>query len=530
MTENDGTGPFATPHRSEATLSAGTPVNLDQDFGYVGSGSIGNFVWLDTNANGIVDGSDASQGIEGVTIDLYDDANRNGRVDAGDIKLATTTTDANGGYLFTGLPTEDIDQTDAYYVVNVTDTAGVLTGYWHSLGDQGVTSDNTSKASPYPVVLATGSTATENVLTVDFGYYVEPGAVGNYVWYDTDKDGVQDPSEVGFNGITVTAEIRYPGADGILNTPDDTVTTVTTLTQTEPGGTRDGWYSFGNLLQDEDYNGIGTYGAEPTHTITVTIPAGFTSSPLGAGTPTTDSDDPTGTSAQPFKGQTNTMFANDSASISSYDFGIHDTTTAIDVSPLKVKATNANSVKLNWKTYTEHSIAGFNVQRSESAGENFANVNSEFIGAKNPGGDKGNKYTFTDATATSGIVYWYRLEIVRTDNSIEYTDAIQIQFGSAACVGTPFQVQLQLPAKKALLDKAKAKLEWSALNCDVTYNLRIRQDSPKGETVLRKNGISKTEFVKRNLERGKTYVWRVIACDANNVCTSSPWRTFSIKE
>ena len=48
----DGTAPAS---ESTVTLTAGNPVNLDQDFGYRGEGSIGDFVWHDLNADGIQD-------------------------------------------------------------------------------------------------------------------------------------------------------------------------------------------------------------------------------------------------------------------------------------------------------------------------------------------------------------------------------------------------------------------------------------------------------------------------------------------
>ena len=44
-------------------------INLDQDFGYCGTGTVGDLVWNDLNADGVVVGGEA--GIAGVTLDLY---------------------------------------------------------------------------------------------------------------------------------------------------------------------------------------------------------------------------------------------------------------------------------------------------------------------------------------------------------------------------------------------------------------------------------------------------------------------------
>ncbi|QLH47878.1 MAG: hypothetical protein HWD58_21090 [Bacteroidota bacterium] len=39
--------------------------------------------------------------------------------------------------------------------------------------------------------------------TIDAGYY-KPAQLGDYVWHDVDRDGIQDGNEVGVAGVTVT--------------------------------------------------------------------------------------------------------------------------------------------------------------------------------------------------------------------------------------------------------------------------------------------------------------------------------------
>ncbi|MEJ7341215.1 SdrD B-like domain-containing protein, partial [Staphylococcus epidermidis] len=42
-------------------------------------------------------------------------------------------------------------------------------------------------------------------MTVDTGFYETPKySLGDYVWKDTNKDGVQDSDEKGIQGVTVT--------------------------------------------------------------------------------------------------------------------------------------------------------------------------------------------------------------------------------------------------------------------------------------------------------------------------------------
>ena len=66
------------------------------------SGAIGDFIWYDADGDGMKD--DAEAGMAGVTLRLYEDADNNGVLSAGDVLLTTTATDDNGLYQFTGLP------------------------------------------------------------------------------------------------------------------------------------------------------------------------------------------------------------------------------------------------------------------------------------------------------------------------------------------------------------------------------------------------------------------------------------------
>ncbi len=275
-------------------------INLDQDFGYVNAaasaGSIGDLVWLDADADGVNDGllgpdglagtSDDEPGIEGVTLDLYYDFNADGDIDAGDPRIATTVTDVSGAYLFDQLPAGS-------YVVDVTDQANRLAGYWHSLGAAD-TNDN-SQSDPYAVSLSEG----ENIVTADFGYYVELASIGDFVWFDANANGIQDAGEPGLQGIEVTLTIDYQNGDQ---------TVLTTLTDNL------GIYSFDNLLADEDYDGDGS-SDEPVFTITVTTPTGLVSSPIDVGSDDNiDSDNPAGELADTIPGQ------NDDSN----DFGYYD--------------------------------------------------------------------------------------------------------------------------------------------------------------------------------------------------------------
>ncbi|MGB1252163.1 MAG: SdrD B-like domain-containing protein, partial [Candidatus Promineifilaceae bacterium] len=338
-----------TASQSVVILSADPDkIVLNQDFSYLGNsnstlGSIGNRVWLDQNANGNWDGTngpdgiantdDDEIGIAGITIDLYRDQNGNGKVDSGEPVLATDTTDGNGLYLFDSLPMGD-------YAVAVADAAGLLNGNWHSLGSQdastngGNDGNDQSKTDPFGVTL---DLTTPDNLNVDFGYYVEPAAVGNFVWGDLNGNGVQDAGESGMDNVLVSLRIRYP---------DGTDVTVTTLTGDDPDtvlDTEKGWYRFDNLLIDEDYvtstgtlNPAGGANPRPAYIISAETPSGYNPTTTNAAAATNDLDDSdihAATAAQATLGLGNTVQISTATSeadpTASYDFGYVSTTGAI---------------------------------------------------------------------------------------------------------------------------------------------------------------------------------------------------------
>lgn len=176
-----GQGGDATKDSNGSPASVTLPTNSSSDrtidFGYTkGTGKIGDYVWYDKDGDGVQDSFES--GIAGVTVTL------------GGASSATTTTDASGAYLFSGLSAGD-------YTV----TPNTPSGYAPSPSLQGGDPAMDSNGSPASVTLASNSSSD---LTIDFGYVKPKGEIGNYVWYDKDGDGIQDWNESGIKGVTVT--------------------------------------------------------------------------------------------------------------------------------------------------------------------------------------------------------------------------------------------------------------------------------------------------------------------------------------
>ncbi|MCB1759812.1 MAG: RICIN domain-containing protein [Gammaproteobacteria bacterium] len=217
--------------------------NLTIDAGYTRdcTGSIGDYVWIDADRDGVQDASES--GIANVTVILRD---------ASGTLITTATTDGNGFYSFTGLCAGD-------YIVEY-DAATVPAGLVPTLTGQGSISTD-SNPSPTNVNLPTDNSSDD---TIDFGFN-EPctGTIGNFVWNDSDRDGIQDAGESGIAGVTVILR----DASGAL-----------LATETTDGN---GFYSFTGLC-------AGDYIVEYD---VATVPAGMVPSPTEAGgDPTVDSN------------------------------------------------------------------------------------------------------------------------------------------------------------------------------------------------------------------------------------------------
>ncbi|MBS7160944.1 MAG: DUF11 domain-containing protein, partial [Actinomyces sp.] len=222
-------------------------------------GSISGTIYNDTDATWINDRG-IDKPFEGVTVRLLD-ANGNPVKDSSGADI-TATTDANGNYTFNRLPLGD------YKVEVVPDHATVdgenvsLSDYTQTYGYQ--TSTKRSEAGKGKLTTPTISltTSNANVSKVDFGF-VKPASVGNYVWFDANKDGIQDADEVGVAGVTVT--LTDGAGNPVIDLGGNPVKPVTT--------DANGKYEFTNLMPNVDR--IVANAGEENYKVTFTVPAGY---------------------------------------------------------------------------------------------------------------------------------------------------------------------------------------------------------------------------------------------------------------
>jgi CshA-type fibril repeat protein len=173
---------------------------------------VGNRVWFDTNRDGIQDNSE-QEGIKDVSVKLYTYDNR---------LVANTKTSTSGFYEFKGITA------GSYYIL-----FDLPTNYTISPQNIGTNESTDSDANP-----ETKKTELFNLVagldnrTVDMGLYHSKAKVGDRVWYDSNKNGLQDSGENGLANVTV--KLYKVGKDDAVAETKTTATGIYLFEDIEP--------------------------------------------------------------------------------------------------------------------------------------------------------------------------------------------------------------------------------------------------------------------------------------------------------
>ncbi len=178
---------------------------------------VGNFVWEDLNGNGQQDLGEP--GVEGVEVEI------SGTDIFGNSVMLSTTTDDTGMYMFDVKPG---DYSIRFIKPNGTEFTDP------GIGGEDVDSDADQGDGSTP-----SFTLTEGEYNPDIDAgIIETVNIGDYVWFDDNKDGIQDNDEDGVEDFVV--RLVSAGPDGIFGTADDVIER-TTMTDS------DGYYLFTNV-------------------------------------------------------------------------------------------------------------------------------------------------------------------------------------------------------------------------------------------------------------------------------------------
>lgn len=195
------------------------PINLTPTTPTPTTYTLGDKVWLDSNKDGVQNNGEV--GVGQVKVNLYTTADCSGDINA------TTTTLNNGFYQFSNLIAGD-------YCVAFTELPA---NYSITTANQG--GDDTLNSDADSSAKITNINLTANDPDEDMGIYPTPNTtpttytLGQIVWLDSNKDGIQNNNEAGVAEVTVNL---YNTADCTGEINDTTQTTNT------------GFYQFTNLV------------------------------------------------------------------------------------------------------------------------------------------------------------------------------------------------------------------------------------------------------------------------------------------
>lgn len=159
--------------------------------------SVGDFVWVDTNHNGRQDAGEP--GIPGVVLTI---TGPDGKPVTGvnGLPVGPTTTNAAGNYSFDGLPVLAPGQ---HYTVSIDRAASATTLAPYTPTKAGV-GDRAGDSSTWTAQSEGLTQGGQRDATLDFGFVAKTYAIGDKVWIDSNRNGIQDAGEPPLAGVTVT--------------------------------------------------------------------------------------------------------------------------------------------------------------------------------------------------------------------------------------------------------------------------------------------------------------------------------------
>jgi hypothetical protein len=380
--------------------------------------SVGDFIWNDSNNNGLVDGDEA--GIDGVIINLFHAQNNAEGLHTTEF-TAMQTRSVGGRYRFTDLEpgVYEVELAAANFA-----PGGPLANYQSSTGRIGTNqspdgpyepaprpdddiNDDDNGTAQFGVIasdlitltaggepLVDGNTDPNHNPTVDFGLFM-PVMLGNTVWDDANGNGTLDLGEHGIPNVVLTL---YDGTGNVI---------LTTMTDV------DGYFQFYALPAGSYQIGVSN------------LPAGYNFTLPNRGNDETDSD------VDPTTGRTPLMVLAPGDNDQTLFIGLTQRPMAISLASFSATHEGSATV-IRWTTGMELNTFGFLLYRSATGTRADAvQITSSPILALGRG--SGASYSWGDGLAQPGVSYTYWLaEIELNGTTAEYGPARAASLTSAA--------------------------------------------------------------------------------------------------
>lgn len=398
-----------TYRANSLNLAGGTNVT-DLDGGLINTrAALGDKVWYDANGDGLQGAVEA--GISGSTVMLYrpgygPDGIAGNADDAQPIGAAITN--GSGNYLFTNLVPGN------YQLGFGTVPSGVDFTQQNNPGDN---QNNTNSDANQ----ATGLTSLVNLISGETDLTQDAGlrprqysGAGDFVWYDADMDGLQDPTEVSVPGVIVTLKDSADFTIGIVIADGR------------------GKYLFNKIPVAGGYTIIFS-----------NLPANATFTLQTNGTATGSDADPVIGVTPPFSVVAGTINPDIDGGIVNYK--------VLPAQSLEAAVSlSGKTATVRWVTKNETNTDHFEVERST---DNRHFITAGTVAAMGSSSQTSN-YSFRDDVSNlTGIVY-YRVKLVEINGDIRYSNIVAIRLTAVSSIKiwpNPFeeQVNISLQSKQA---------------------------------------------------------------------------------
>ncbi len=400
---------------------------------------IGNYVWIDTDYDGIQEGGEV--GMNGVTVHLYEDFNNNGNPDAAAIQTTTTATNGNNGF---------------YEFINILE---------HNTGNYIVEFILPADYIISPQEVVSGTEATDSDVDPNTGYVIVSGNGGNNYdidaglsfleicgesWEDTNNDGLNGGSDLAVENVTIRL---YNSGNTLIKT---------TMSKS------DGSFEFAGIPTgnyyiefDETTNTSGIIFVTPTHKDQVGIQL----------TDTGDSDIDLVTK------RTNTFTHTAGVNDCNISGGFSRSALPVELLYFNGEA-NACNAQLEWKTISETNNDYFIIEHSLN-GIDFTTLS---LVDGNGTTSEEQLYKFTHENVRQNINH-YRLKQVDFDGSFEYSEIIQVNLNCYKSENDNLNIY-----PNPTFDKIKIKLHSTSIQ-----NVDIIITDAMGEIVKTTNSVQVNE-------------------------------------
>lgn len=321
-----------------------------------GLGSIGDRVWMDTNMNGLQDGSE--KGVAGIAVSLLD-GNGNPVNNPATGRPYVLLTDSSGNYKFVDLPVGNYQISFSNLPANTSFTTANASGSGApGSGTDGTDDSDVSTSKGKTATIALG--AGQLISSVDAGIVPAVAAgksnIGNKIWIDADNDGIQDSNEQGVPAVTVELYFDSNGDDTISGA-EATTPFKTTITDGQGG------YLFGGLDN----------GLYQVKFVSASFPSGYS---LQAGKNNIGSDDALDSDADPSTGLTGIYLLAQGEDNLTVDAGVYNSTATNSIGDRAwIDINNDGKQDIG-----EPGIAGVTVSLLDNTGKVIASVTTDALG------------------------------------------------------------------------------------------------------------------------------------------------------